>query len=46
MLHVVERGETIYGIARRYRVDVQSLLQRNNLRTDSVLEEGQRLRIP
>jgi N-acetylmuramoyl-L-alanine amidase len=46
VLHVVEKGETVYSIARRYRVDVEALLHRNNLRADSILEEGQRLRIP
>jgi N-acetylmuramoyl-L-alanine amidase len=46
VVHVVERGETAYSIARRYHVDVDALLHRNNLGRDSVLEEGQRLRIP
>jgi N-acetylmuramoyl-L-alanine amidase len=46
VFHVVQRGETVWSIAQRYRVEVGDLLARNNLTPDSVLEEGQRLRIP
>ena len=46
VFHVVQKGETVWSIAQRYRVEVGDLLARNNLRSDSVLEEGQRLRIP
>jgi N-acetylmuramoyl-L-alanine amidase len=46
VFHVVQRGETVWSIAQRYRVEVGDLLTRNNLTPDSVLEEGQRLRIP
>jgi len=44
--HVVKRGETAWSIAERYRVSVNDLLDRNGLRPDSMLEVGQRLRIP
>ncbi|MFH1681369.1 MAG: N-acetylmuramoyl-L-alanine amidase, partial [Candidatus Eisenbacteria bacterium] len=46
VFHVVQKGETVWSIARLYRVDVGDLLARNNLRSESVLLEGQRLRIP
>jgi N-acetylmuramoyl-L-alanine amidase len=44
--HVVQKGETVWSIARLYRVEVHALLAGNNLGSESVLVEGQRLRIP
>lgn len=40
--HVVKRGETLGGIAARYRVSVSELKRWNNLRSD-VIRQGQRL---
>ena len=44
--HRVRRGETLIGIARRYRVTVRSIRQVNALRSDHALRAGMRLRIP
>ncbi|HEU5170328.1 MAG TPA: LysM peptidoglycan-binding domain-containing protein [Gemmatimonadales bacterium] len=44
--HVVRRGETLAGLARRYGVTVQALRDANNLAADEVLKSGTRLRIP
>jgi len=43
--HVISQGETLAGIARNYRVSVQSLRDVNGLRSDAV-RVGDRLRIP
>jgi N-acetylmuramoyl-L-alanine amidase len=43
--HIITRGETLSGIAQRYRVSLDSLLQANGL-DDSQIFEGQILRIP
>ena len=45
-LHRVRRGETLTGIARRYRVTVRSLRRVNALRSDHALRAGMRIRIP
>jgi membrane-bound lytic murein transglycosylase D len=45
-LHRVRRGETLTGIARRYRVSVQALRRANALSRDYALRAGMRLRIP
>jgi LysM repeat protein len=39
-IHTVRRGETVYGIARRYHVSTDSLLRWNHV---GVLTTGQRL---
>jgi membrane-bound lytic murein transglycosylase D len=44
--HRVRRGETLTGIARRYRVSVRSIRRVNALRSDHALRAGMRLRIP
>lgn len=44
--HVVERGETLYSIARRYGVAVDVLQRVNDLDDPSRLAAGQRLWIP
>jgi LysM repeat protein len=40
LVHIVRRGETLYGIARRYHVNTDSLLRWNHV---GVLTTGQRL---
>ncbi|MBN2431670.1 MAG: LysM peptidoglycan-binding domain-containing protein [Acidobacteria bacterium] len=44
-VHVVRRGDTLYGIARRYNTDISSLKSANRL-TGSTLHPGERLIIP
>ena len=45
-LHRVRRGETLTGIARKYRVTVRSLRRVNAIRSDHALRAGMRIRIP
>lgn len=44
--HVVQRGDTLYSIARRYGVTVQSLVQANGILNPNLIYVGQRLSIP
>ena len=44
-VHVVARGDSLWNIARKYRVALRDLLNWNRLRGDSVLQPGQRLRL-
>lgn len=44
-IHIVQRGETLYSISRRYRVTVPALMSYNNLRSTTIYV-GQRLLIP
>lgn len=44
--HTVRRGESLWNIARRYDQKVATLTRVNNLTSNSVLQPGQRLRIP
>ncbi|HEY7481225.1 MAG TPA: transglycosylase SLT domain-containing protein [Gemmatimonadales bacterium] len=44
--HRVRRGETLIGIARRYRVTVKALRRANSIRNAHALLAGTRLRIP
>ena len=43
--HVVQRGETLYAIARSNGVDVNGLMQWNNMASGAALREGQVLRL-
>lgn len=45
-VHRVAKGETLYGIARRYEISLQELLDANNLKNDYILKTGDSLRIP
>jgi len=44
--HRVRRGETLSGIARRYRVSLTALKRANSIRNEHALMAGTRLRIP
>jgi murein DD-endopeptidase MepM/ murein hydrolase activator NlpD len=44
--HVVQPGDTLYSISRRYGVDASSLAQSNNLQPPSVVRLGQTLILP
>jgi len=45
-VHVVQRGETLYSIARRYGTSVQAIVSANGLRNANFIWTGQRLTIP
>ena len=45
-LHYVKKGETLGGIARRYRTSVSAIARLNGLRNPRYLKIGQRLKIP
>lgn len=45
-IHVVQRGETLSGIAVRYGVTTQAIAQLNNISNPSYIFVGQRLLIP
>ncbi|MGH9680916.1 MAG: LysM peptidoglycan-binding domain-containing protein, partial [Candidatus Acidiferrales bacterium] len=44
--HKVEEGETLFAIAKQYRVSTAEIADANNLSADATLEEGQKLIIP
>ncbi len=46
VIHYVAPGETLYGIAARYRVPVGAIMQANGLRNPDLIYAGQPLRIP
>ncbi len=46
VLHYVRRGETLSGIASRYRTSVSSIARLNHMRRVHLIRPGQRLKIP
>ncbi len=46
VIHVVEAGDTVLGIAQRYNVAVDDIMRANELETASSLRIGQKLVIP
>jgi len=44
--HIVQEGQTLWDIARLYRLDAAAIAASNNLPPDTVLRVGQILRIP
>jgi LysM repeat protein len=45
-LHIVQRNDTLYGIARRHGISVAELAERNGLAKSTHIYVGQRLMIP
>jgi len=46
VIHVVQRGETLTSIARKYNTSVQAISQANGISNPSQIYVGQRLKIP
>jgi murein DD-endopeptidase MepM/ murein hydrolase activator NlpD len=44
-VHVVKKGETLYSIAKRYKLSTDKLCKTNGLRSNSVLKVGRRLKV-
>jgi len=45
-IHVIEAGDTLYGVARRYHVAAQSLAAVNGIPPSGLVKVGQQLQIP
>jgi LysM repeat protein len=45
-VHIVQRGDTLYSVARRYGTTVNAIVQANGLRNSNWIYVGQRLVIP
>ncbi len=45
-IHIVQSGETLFSIARRYGTTVEAIVRANNLANPSLIYPGQRLVIP
>jgi membrane-bound lytic murein transglycosylase D len=45
VVHRVKRGDTLWGIARRYKVRVRQLQHWNELATNDVLQLGQKIMV-
>ncbi len=46
VVHVVEPGQTLFGIARAYGVPLAALIESNRLRSPNAITRGQRLIVP
>ena len=46
VVHVVQKGDNLYDIAKRYSVTIASIANANAMRTNAVLRQGQKLYIP
>ena len=46
VVHIVQPGDTLFGIAQQYRADLGAIYQLNGLNETSVLEIGQAIRVP
>jgi LysM repeat protein len=44
--HVVQRGETLKGLAKRYGVSVQALREANGMTERTTLRAGRAIKIP
>jgi murein DD-endopeptidase MepM/ murein hydrolase activator NlpD len=46
IVHVLQRGETLYAISRRYKVSADAIMSFNNISNPDRLKAGQKLLIP
>ncbi|WP_200340660.1 LysM peptidoglycan-binding domain-containing M23 family metallopeptidase [Rhodovibrio sodomensis] len=45
-IHTVDKGDSVYGLARRYQVPIRAIIDANDLEPPYTLYVGQELRIP
>jgi murein DD-endopeptidase MepM/ murein hydrolase activator NlpD len=45
-VHIIQKGETLYSIARNYGADIQGILSLNGIQDPGKIQAGQRIRIP
>jgi len=45
-LHILEKGETLYALSRKYSIPVAILLERNNISDAGKISAGQKIYIP
>lgn len=46
IVHIVQSGDTLYVLSKRYSVSIQEIIDANNLANPNVLVVGQKLTIP
>lgn len=46
IVYVVQKGDTLYKIAKRYRIDLEALIEVNNIENPDDLQIGQKIIIP
>jgi len=46
LTHVLQKGETLYGVSRQYNVPAEALMSFNNIDNPDKLKAGQKIRIP
>ncbi len=46
VVHIIKKGDTLYGISRKYKIPVDQILKRNNIKDASKIKAGQKLYIP
>ncbi|MES2590405.1 MAG: M23 family metallopeptidase [Bacteroidota bacterium] len=44
-VYIVKKGDTLYGIAKKYKTTPKALSQKNRLKSKSILKPGQRIKI-
>jgi murein DD-endopeptidase MepM/ murein hydrolase activator NlpD len=45
-VHIIQKGETLYSIARNYGADIQGILSLNGIQDPGKIQAGQRIKIP
>lgn len=46
LIHVLQKGETLYGVSKKYNVSPSALMSFNNIDDPAKLKAGQKLKIP
>ncbi|MGI5067463.1 LysM peptidoglycan-binding domain-containing protein [Treponema denticola] len=46
IVHIIEKGDTLYSISKKYNTPIDSILKKNNLSDPSKIKIGQKLIIP
>ena len=46
LMHILQKGETLYGVSRQYNVPAEALMRVNNIDNPDKVKAGQKIRIP
>ena len=44
-IHIIKKGDTLYGLSKKYHISINELCKLNNIKAESTLQLGQKIKL-